>query len=112
MPCLTLWLGNSLNLLIPTGDVTAAEGDTVTLNCSFKTTRASPTLYWYKQEFNDFPKYLLKSLSSTVYHASEIQKDRLDAERKDNWFPLKIQKLQLSDSAVYYCALNNSSLFL
>uniref|UniRef100_A0A4W6CFG7 Ig-like domain-containing protein n=1 Tax=Lates calcarifer TaxID=8187 RepID=A0A4W6CFG7_LATCA len=89
----------------PTGDVTAAEGDTVTLNCTFETTYSSPTLFWYKQEENEFPKYMLKCFSKSVDHAPEIQKDRFHAAIKEKSVPLKIQMLQLSDSAVYYCAL-------
>uniref|UniRef100_A0A3P8QE82 Ig-like domain-containing protein n=1 Tax=Astatotilapia calliptera TaxID=8154 RepID=A0A3P8QE82_ASTCA len=77
------------------GDVIAAEGDTVTLGCRFETSDTSPTLFWYKQKMNGSPKHLLRP------------KDRFDAEvdKKEKSVPLKIQKLQLSDSAVYYCAL-------
>uniref|UniRef100_A0A7N8WSR7 Ig-like domain-containing protein n=1 Tax=Mastacembelus armatus TaxID=205130 RepID=A0A7N8WSR7_9TELE len=89
----------------PTGDVIAAEGDTATLGCTFETTRASPTLFWYKQEENDFPKYMMKSFSTSVEKAPDFQKDRFNAEINKTSVPLKIQKLQLSDSAVYYCAL-------
>uniref|UniRef100_A0A4W6CFT3 Ig-like domain-containing protein n=1 Tax=Lates calcarifer TaxID=8187 RepID=A0A4W6CFT3_LATCA len=105
--CLTLWLGNSLNLLIPTGDVTAAEGDTVTINCTFDLSAYSNNyLYWYKQGVNDFPKYMLQRFTiGTENNAPEFPKDRFNAEIKDKSVPLKIQKLQLSDSAVYYCAL-------
>uniref|UniRef100_A0A4W6CFJ7 Ig-like domain-containing protein n=1 Tax=Lates calcarifer TaxID=8187 RepID=A0A4W6CFJ7_LATCA len=104
--CLTLWLGNSLNLLIPTGDVTAAEGDTVTLNCTFETTALNSYLYWYKQGVRDFPRYVLRrDTYGTEENAPEFLKDRFDAKIKDKLFTLKIQKLQLSDSAVYYCAL-------
>uniref|UniRef100_A0A672HXC4 Immunoglobulin V-set domain-containing protein n=1 Tax=Salarias fasciatus TaxID=181472 RepID=A0A672HXC4_SALFA len=65
----------------------------------------SPTLIWYKQEVNSSPEYTLKLYSTKVEHASEKLKDRFGAELKDKSVPLKIQKLELSDSAVYYCAL-------
>uniref|UniRef100_A0A3P8QS99 Ig-like domain-containing protein n=1 Tax=Astatotilapia calliptera TaxID=8154 RepID=A0A3P8QS99_ASTCA len=88
------------------GDVIAAEGDTVTLGCTFAS-QTTPTLFWYKQEVNAYPKYILrKFLSGATDKAPEFQEDRFDAEINKTSVPLKIQKLQLSDSAVYYCALN------
>nr|AAO88978.1 T cell receptor alpha chain [Stegastes partitus] len=89
----------------PPGDVIAAEGDTVTLDCSFDTSDPSPTLLWYKQEINGSPKYMMKSFSKSVDKAPEFQEDRFLTGIQDKSVPLKIQKLQLSDSAVYYCAL-------
>nr|AAO88994.1 T cell receptor alpha chain [Stegastes partitus] len=90
----------------PPEDVIAAEGDTVTLGCTFET--SNPTQansFWYKQEANNFPKYLLRCGSYGNDNAPEFQKDRFDAQVNKTSVPLKIQKLQLSDSAVYYCAL-------
>uniref|UniRef100_A0A3P8SNW1 Ig-like domain-containing protein n=1 Tax=Amphiprion percula TaxID=161767 RepID=A0A3P8SNW1_AMPPE len=88
------------------GDVIAAEGDTVTLDCTFETTASNPDLFWYKQEVNIFPEYILRrDPYGTRDNAPEFQKDRFDAELNKPSVPLKIQKLQLSDSAVYYCAL-------
>uniref|UniRef100_A0A672Y643 Ig-like domain-containing protein n=1 Tax=Sphaeramia orbicularis TaxID=375764 RepID=A0A672Y643_9TELE len=91
----------------PTGDVTAVQGLTLTLQCTFETSDANPTLFWYKQEVNDYPRYMLykyKSGSET-FKAPEYQDERLDAKNNQTSFPLKIQKLHVSDSAVYYCAL-------
>uniref|UniRef100_A0A671TZA3 Ig-like domain-containing protein n=1 Tax=Sparus aurata TaxID=8175 RepID=A0A671TZA3_SPAAU len=89
----------------PTGDVIAAEGDIVTLGCTFETSGTNPTLFWYEQEGNNFPKFILKCFSKTVEHADDFEKDRFNATIINKSVPLKIQKLQLSDSAVYYCAL-------
>uniref|UniRef100_A0A8D0ASP9 Ig-like domain-containing protein n=1 Tax=Sander lucioperca TaxID=283035 RepID=A0A8D0ASP9_SANLU len=89
----------------PTGDVITTEGETVTLDCTFETIYPSPYLFWYKQEVNDFPKYMLKRFSKTEDNAPDFQKDRFDATINKTSVPLKIQNLQLFDSAVYYCAL-------
>uniref|UniRef100_A0A3B4WWS3 Ig-like domain-containing protein n=1 Tax=Seriola lalandi dorsalis TaxID=1841481 RepID=A0A3B4WWS3_SERLL len=89
----------------PTADVTAAEGGKVTLDCSFETSDTSNAyLFWYKQEENDFPKFLLRRYSGTK-NTQDSQENRFNAEVNNKSVPLKIQKLQVSDSAVYYCAL-------
>nr|XP_046264485.1 uncharacterized protein LOC124069385 [Scatophagus argus] len=84
----------------PTEDVIATEGDSVTLGCTFETSDPTPTLFWYKQEVNGYPKYMLKCFSKTVDHAPEFEKDRFNATIENKSVPLKIQKLHLSDSAV------------
>ena len=89
----------------PTGDVITTEGETVTLDCKFETTYSTFTLFWYKQEVKHYPKYMLKRFSTTVENAAEFKRDRFDATINKTSVPLKIQKLQLSDSAVYYCAM-------
>ncbi|KAG8013741.1 T-cell receptor alpha chain V region CTL-F3 [Nibea albiflora] len=90
----------------PAGDVNATEGDTVTLNCTFQTSDNSPYLFWYKQEVNDIPIYILRrDTFKNEDNAAEFPKERFNATIQDKSVPLKIQKLQLSDSAVYYCAV-------
>uniref|UniRef100_A0A3B4ZRQ7 Ig-like domain-containing protein n=1 Tax=Stegastes partitus TaxID=144197 RepID=A0A3B4ZRQ7_9TELE len=85
--------------------VIAAERDTVTLDCTFKTSDTNPYVFWYKQEVNGFPKYILQRYTYGDDNAPDFHKDRFDAKLNKTSVPLKIQKLQLSDSAVYYCAL-------
>ncbi|XP_069026106.1 uncharacterized protein [Embiotoca jacksoni] len=87
------------------GHVSATEGDTVTLDCTFDTSATYVYLFWYKQEENDFPKYILQRQTYGGDNAPEFNKDRFDAKLNKTSVPLKIQKLHPSDSAVYYCAL-------
>uniref|UniRef100_A0A672Y5K8 Ig-like domain-containing protein n=1 Tax=Sphaeramia orbicularis TaxID=375764 RepID=A0A672Y5K8_9TELE len=106
---LTLWIEckGEDKVTQPTGDVTAVQGLTLTLQCTFETSDTNPTLFWYKQEVNDYPRYMLqknKFVSKTV-KAPEFQDNRFDAEINRTSFLLKIEKLHVSDSAVYYCAV-------
>uniref|UniRef100_A0A665V446 Immunoglobulin V-set domain-containing protein n=1 Tax=Echeneis naucrates TaxID=173247 RepID=A0A665V446_ECHNA len=81
------------------------------------TTDSFPNLFWYKQEANSFPQYMLRCSAKNVDKAPELDQKRFHAEIKNKSVPLKIQKLQVSDSAVYYCALrptvtgNNTTLY-
>ncbi|XP_062408243.1 uncharacterized protein LOC134099398 [Sardina pilchardus] len=85
----------------------ALEGKTTTLKCTYKTS-GTPTLFWYQQKANDFPRYMVKvfrSGSGSDYEADEVYKRRFHAELNDSSVSLTIQDLQVSDTAVYYCAL-------
>ncbi|KAI9518285.1 hypothetical protein NQZ68_038556 [Dissostichus eleginoides] len=87
-----------------TGDVRATEGGTVTLGCKFQTSNTA-SLFWYKQEVNGYPKYMLKRYSGGGDNAAEFQKDRFDATLNKPSVPLQISSAAVTDSAVYYCAL-------
>ncbi|CAB1326128.1 unnamed protein product [Coregonus sp. 'balchen'] len=89
------------------GGVIATEGGLVTLSCQYNTSDTNAYLYWYKQESNDFPKYMLSRYSYGSGDNAAGFKERFDAilNAKTQSVPLMIQGLQLSDSAVYYCAL-------
>ncbi|KAJ8357299.1 hypothetical protein SKAU_G00200930 [Synaphobranchus kaupii] len=90
-----------------TGDVIAFKGESVTLGCTYSTTNSAPELFWYIQYPNGFPKHMLtRSTYGTKNTVTEF-KERFDADlnKTSHSVPLTIQKVQLSDSAVYYCAL-------
>ena len=89
-----------------TTEVEAFEGESLTLDCNYRTSDRSPYLYWYIQYPNGFPQYMLRW---DLYSAGETAPgfERFDAHlnKTSSSVPLTIQKVQLSDSAVYYCAL-------
>uniref|UniRef100_A0A8D3C4C1 Ig-like domain-containing protein n=1 Tax=Scophthalmus maximus TaxID=52904 RepID=A0A8D3C4C1_SCOMX len=103
----------------PAGDVTATEGDTLTLGCTFQTSDSNPYLYWYKQDGNNRPTFILSHFTVGEGKTEDDFRERFSStlDSTSRSVPLQIQKLQLSDSAVYYCALrptvtgNNTTLY-
>uniref|UniRef100_A0A8C4DNB6 Ig-like domain-containing protein n=1 Tax=Dicentrarchus labrax TaxID=13489 RepID=A0A8C4DNB6_DICLA len=93
----------------PPGDVIATEGETVTLGCTFETSDPGPTLFWYKQDGNNSPKFILSRIQRDEGNTADKFKKRFSStvNSTSKSVPLKIQKLQLSDSAVYYFTITN-----
>uniref|UniRef100_A0A8C4H180 Ig-like domain-containing protein n=1 Tax=Dicentrarchus labrax TaxID=13489 RepID=A0A8C4H180_DICLA len=112
----TSWTGYSLNIsqaqrdnvLQPKGDVTATEGEEVTLDCQYNSSSSNDYLFWYKQDGNNSPKFILMRYKGDEGNIADEFKKRFSStlDSTSRSVPLKIQKLQLSDSAVYYCALS------
>uniref|UniRef100_A0A669B0Q9 Ig-like domain-containing protein n=1 Tax=Oreochromis niloticus TaxID=8128 RepID=A0A669B0Q9_ORENI len=95
------------NVLQAKGEETAAAGGTVTLHCQYESSGTSNYLFWYKQDGNNSPKFILSRVSGDQGDTAAEFKERFSStlDSSIRSVPLKIQKLQLSDSAVYYCAL-------
>ncbi|CAB1326173.1 unnamed protein product [Coregonus sp. 'balchen'] len=95
------------NVTQPTEDVMAVEGQQTTLTCLYDTTDRSPYLFWYKQQANGKPMFMLRKdtvgVGETAAEFKERFHARLNVTAKS--VPLMIQRVQMSDSAVYYCAL-------
>ncbi|XP_078058996.1 T cell receptor alpha chain MC.7.G5-like [Mustelus asterias] len=88
---------------------TSAAGDTVALSCEYSGF-CQYTVHWYSQSAGQALKYLLQTHTSGEENKENAAGGRIsasiDSAEKISW--LKISKLELSDSAVYYCALNDS----
>uniref|UniRef100_A0A3P9D9A7 Ig-like domain-containing protein n=1 Tax=Maylandia zebra TaxID=106582 RepID=A0A3P9D9A7_9CICH len=95
------------NVLQAKGEETAAAGGTVTLDCLYNSSGTNNYLFWYKQDGNNSPKFILSRVSRDDGNTADEFKERFSStlDSSIRSAPLKIQKLQLSDSAVYYCAL-------
>uniref|UniRef100_A0A3B3HF02 Ig-like domain-containing protein n=1 Tax=Oryzias latipes TaxID=8090 RepID=A0A3B3HF02_ORYLA len=95
----------------PGGEVIAAEGDFLTLNCTFETSDTFPTLFWYKQESSSSPQFLIKEYSD------ETEKFSVKHDKQQKEFHVQISSAAVTDSAVYYCAVtptvtgNNKTLY-
>uniref|UniRef100_A0A674F3E0 Ig-like domain-containing protein n=1 Tax=Salmo trutta TaxID=8032 RepID=A0A674F3E0_SALTR len=95
------------NVRQPTEDALVVEGQPTTLTCLFDTADLSPNLFWYKQQTNSNPIFMLRRDKFSPGETATEFKERFDARLNftAKSVPLTIQRLQLSDSAVYYCAL-------
>uniref|UniRef100_A0A8D0AL91 Ig-like domain-containing protein n=1 Tax=Sander lucioperca TaxID=283035 RepID=A0A8D0AL91_SANLU len=103
--CFTECRAQKDNVLQPKGDVTATEGEAVTLGCQYNSSSTNDYLFWYKQDGNNSPKFILSRFKVGTGKTVDEEKFSSTLNSSLRSVPLKIQKLQLSDSAVYYCAL-------
>ncbi|KAI5629800.1 hypothetical protein C0J50_12668, partial [Silurus asotus] len=87
-------------------NVVRKETNTVTLKCSYESNSDYIVLYWYRQYPNSTPQFLLykgvKSASAANYN---LGGSRFRAETTPDATKLIIKDVQISDSALYHCAL-------
>ncbi|KAK7944565.1 hypothetical protein WMY93_000293 [Mugilogobius chulae] len=95
----------------PAGDVLLTQGETVEIECDFQTIDNTPTLFWYKQG-RGAPEYMMRKRKSTsnwydMYKSPKFNEEKFEfkVEAEKNTVSLKIQDVDVTDSAVYYCAL-------
>uniref|UniRef100_A0A8C4LTI7 Ig-like domain-containing protein n=1 Tax=Equus asinus TaxID=9793 RepID=A0A8C4LTI7_EQUAS len=88
------------------GPVILSEGAPVILNCTYQTSYSISFLFWYVQYLNNAPQLILKS--STENQRTENQDFHATLIKSDSSFHLQKPSVQMSDSAVYYCALRDT----
>ncbi len=85
--------------------VVLTEGSNTTLSCSYDGSAYS--LHWYRQKPGSKPEFLLLIVRSTktVVPASQPHPHMSIGLRNNNGVDLQITSAAVSDSALYYCAL-------
>uniref|UniRef100_A0A8C4SAL0 Ig-like domain-containing protein n=1 Tax=Erpetoichthys calabaricus TaxID=27687 RepID=A0A8C4SAL0_ERPCA len=92
--------------------VSEIEGGEITLNCTYeyKGSSAQLSLQWYKQNQNGVPYYMIQSYSAGQDTFQSKEKDignrhstSLNLSLQST--SLTINRLMMSDSGMYYCAL-------
>ncbi|KAI5629030.1 hypothetical protein C0J50_12739, partial [Silurus asotus] len=81
------------------------ETDTVTLKCSYESNSNNIVLFWYKQYPHSAPQFLLLKGARSRSEDYNPSGSRFRAETTSNATELIIKDLQISDSALYHCAL-------
>ena len=89
---------------------TSAADDTVTLSCEYSGIWQY-TVHWYSQPPGQALEYLLQKHTSGGDNKENAAGGRISdsTDSVEKISRLKISKLQLSDSAVYYCGLSRST---
>uniref|UniRef100_M3Y7Z0 Ig-like domain-containing protein n=1 Tax=Mustela putorius furo TaxID=9669 RepID=M3Y7Z0_MUSPF len=87
------------------GQVTLSENAFLTMNCTYSASWY-PALFWYVQYPGEGLELLLKALKDKEKGSNKGFEATYDG--KSNSFHLEKRSVQASDSAVYYCAMNDT----
>ena len=86
--------------------VSGKEGESVTLICKYTTTSSYVYLYWYKHQAEHVaPQFILWKGARSI-SSEHIPDKRYTCKTDYSKSELTITEVTLSDTAVYYCALD------
>lgn len=81
------------------------EGESVTLSCTYNTSRNNVYLYWYRQNPNRELQYLLFKGARFKTREGNVLDGRFQSTNSHTSTSLTIKSVTLSHSALYYCAV-------
>lgn len=88
--------------------ISMSEKEAVTLDCIYETGGNTYYLFWYKQPPSGEMIFLIRQESYGERNATEGRYS-LNFQKSDRSISLTIRALQLGDSAVYFCALRDTT---
>uniref|UniRef100_A0A452HL11 Immunoglobulin V-set domain-containing protein n=1 Tax=Gopherus agassizii TaxID=38772 RepID=A0A452HL11_9SAUR len=91
------------------GQLTGVQSDSVTPGCTSSTEDAGYDIHWYKQDSSGQTKYLFRR-SVGREHNGVGSRFSLDFRRAEKYVGLRIAVSELSDSAMYFCAVAERAL--
>ncbi|CAO2591023.1 T cell receptor alpha variable 14/delta variable 4 [Lemmus lemmus] len=80
------------------------EGEQVTLDCSYETSKSFYQLYWYKQAPSGEMIFLIRQISSS-HHNESSGRYSVIFQKSAKFITLIISASQVEDSMNYFCAL-------
>uniref|UniRef100_A0A3B1J7W2 T-cell receptor alpha/delta variable 1 n=1 Tax=Astyanax mexicanus TaxID=7994 RepID=A0A3B1J7W2_ASTMX len=86
--------------------ISITKGSTITLSCTY--TVSARSLHWYQQKPGSRPEFLILIIESTKDVTRAQQPDprlSIKLHKKEQKVDLEISSNAVSDSALYYCAL-------
>uniref|UniRef100_A0A8B9RM50 Ig-like domain-containing protein n=1 Tax=Astyanax mexicanus TaxID=7994 RepID=A0A8B9RM50_ASTMX len=86
--------------------VSISKGSTTTLSCTY--TGSAYSLHWYQQKPGSRPEFIMLIMESTQGVTKAQQPDprfSIKLHKQDKKVDLEISSTAVSDSALYYCAL-------
>ncbi|KAK3567760.1 hypothetical protein QTP86_025339 [Hemibagrus guttatus] len=105
----TMFLGESTqDSITPTSSAVYGKGEqAVTLSCDYEYTVSMNNLQWYRQYSNAAPEFLVLLTESGANQTGDTPHPHLSAKvhKSLKRVDLEILSASVSDSALYYCAL-------
>ena len=89
-------------------EVSGKEGQSVKLSCSYVTSSENVYLYWYRHRPNQAPQFILWKGARSLSDHKNIPDPRYQSTTSRTSTELIITQLTLADTALYYCALDNT----
>uniref|UniRef100_A0A8C0GZJ8 Ig-like domain-containing protein n=1 Tax=Chelonoidis abingdonii TaxID=106734 RepID=A0A8C0GZJ8_CHEAB len=87
------------------GKLEKLRGQTVTLQCTFYTGYQYYYLFWYRQQQSGAMDFLFRISQSNTEKNGAGRRFSAEFRKSSKFFSLTIKELELTDSAMYFCAL-------